>query len=80
MGAGGSGSGSEPEIFEYEIREGDWLLLHTDGVPPEVRAKLLALHQETPVGAPEEDLSQDAQRILSAGEYAENASAALIVF
>src|SRR5262249_27764866 len=70
----------EPEIFEYQIQPGDWLLLHTDGLGADVRAKLLALHQETPREAPEETVAQDAQRILAESEFGENASIALIVF
>jgi serine/threonine protein phosphatase PrpC len=70
----------EPEIFEYQVQAGDWLLLHTDGVSAETRAKLLALHQEIPNTAPDEAVTEDAQRILGDAEFAENASIALIVF
>jgi protein phosphatase len=70
----------EPEIFEYQIQPGDWLLLHTDGLGAGVRERLLALHQDVPPGAPEETVAQDAQRILSEYQYDENASIALIVF
>lgn len=70
----------EPEIFEYQIQPGDWLLLHTDGLGVDVRERLLALHQEAPREAPEEVVAEDVQRILSESAFADNASIALVVF
>jgi protein phosphatase len=76
----GMGDDLEPEIFEYRMRPGDWLLLQTDGIPRGARERLLKLHQETPADSPEEDLTEDVRRILEDCDYAENASAALVVF
>ncbi|MEK6705031.1 MAG: PP2C family protein-serine/threonine phosphatase [Bdellovibrionota bacterium] len=36
----------EPEMFEYKIRERDWLLLHTDGMTSKMHGDIKAIHQQ----------------------------------
>ncbi|MBC7386617.1 MAG: protein phosphatase 2C domain-containing protein [Cryobacterium sp.] len=46
----------EPEVVEFRIRSGDWLLLQTDGVRAEIRDELQRLQLESPAFDPEEFL------------------------
>jgi serine/threonine protein phosphatase PrpC len=44
----------EPEIVEFRVNEGDWLLLQTDGVRGEIREEFQRLQVESPAFDPEE--------------------------
>jgi serine/threonine protein phosphatase PrpC len=44
----------EPEIVEFRVRTGDWLLLQTDGIRTEVREEIQRLQIESPTFDPEE--------------------------
>ena len=61
----------EPEIIEFRIKKGDWLLLQTDGVRAEVRTALLELQRLGSSGV-EGRLAQFA--------YEDNATLALVHF
>ena len=43
----------EPEIFEYRVRPGDWLLFHTDGIAAETRSRIAALQKEGAFARPQ---------------------------
>jgi PPM family protein phosphatase len=65
----------EPEIFEYRVRAGDWLLLQTDGVVVEAVERLRAMQS---LGL--ESAQSAVQDALAQFEYTDNATAALIIF
>lgn len=67
----------EPEIFEYRVRPGDWLLFHTDGISPEARAGIAALQKEalTPSQSSEALIT-----LLNQASYSDNAACSLIIF
>ncbi len=67
----------EPEIFEYRIRPGDWLVLQTDGVPPPLLGAL-ATQQAKKQPAPR--ASDEINSILKSSTYMDNASAMVILF
>ena len=65
----------EPEISEYRVLDGDWLLLHTEGMPAEVRGNIFRVRQD--LGAKE-----GARRVLEQlekGVYDTDLSASLII-
>jgi serine/threonine protein phosphatase PrpC len=67
----------EPEITEYRVRPGDWLLLHTDGLEAPVRAKIheIQLKQLRPIEAigEAENLIRDTQSV-------DNLATSLVIF
>ncbi len=67
----------EPEISEYRIRSGDWLVLATDGMTPEAREALLALHRS---GKSVSDAAREASSLLKSFRYTDNASVSLAFF
>lgn len=67
----------EPEIFEYRIRNGDWLLMHTDGLGSDVREKVLEIHRS---GKRASEAVQEAVSALRGYDYPDNVAAALVVF
>lgn len=62
----------EPEIIEFRIRPGDWLLLQTDGIRTEIREEFQRLQIESPGFDPEE--------FISARTFQENATFAFLRF
>lgn len=71
----------EPEIFECRVRGGDWILLHTDGIHPMVREKVLELQAGAlKDGVPASELARQVLQLLSGAEYGDNATAALVIF
>lgn len=66
----------EPEIFEYRVKAGDWLLFHTDGIKADIKERLRALHESVfdPVEA-----SQRALEVLQGADYQDNAAVSLVV-
>lgn len=62
----------EPEIVEFRVRTGDWLLLQTDGVRSEIREEFQRLQYESPGFDPEE--------FIRARTFAENATFAFLRF
>jgi protein phosphatase len=67
----------EPEIFEYRLRPGDWLLLQTDGLGADQRRELAEIQQKhlTP------DQSADAfLQVLNRAQYEDNVSISLVIF
>jgi serine/threonine protein phosphatase PrpC len=74
LAAVGMSEDLEPEIVEYRVRPGDWLLFQSDGMPPEVldHIKLFQLNN------PESDLSE-CQRILAEFQgYSDNVAVSLV--
>lgn len=65
----------EPEIFEYRVRTGDWILVHTDGVDSSLREKLRMLHQE---GLAPTVAAQRALEMLNQSEFRENSTLSLV--
>lgn len=61
----------EPEIIEFRVREGDWVILNTDGIPKHVREKLAG-----------DQLTRDSavEDFLNAQTFRENATLALLRF
>jgi serine/threonine protein phosphatase PrpC len=62
----------EPEIIEFRVRTGDWLLLQTDGIRSEIREEFQRLQVELPTFDPEE--------FLKARTFQENATFAFLRF
>jgi len=62
----------EPEIVEFRVRPGDWLLLQTDGIRSEIREEFQRLQLESPGFDPEE--------FIRARTFHENATFAFLRF
>jgi serine/threonine protein phosphatase PrpC len=71
----------EPEIFEYHMQPGDWLLLQTDGLTTSAREAVTTL-QALGIASHRDpkELVAEAIEMLKRGEYQDNAAASLIVF
>jgi serine/threonine protein phosphatase PrpC len=67
----------EPEIFEYRLREGDWLIMHTDGVLSADRRAIAEVQARN--GDPER-AAEEVMQILTRAEPEDNASATLVIF
>ncbi len=63
----------EPEIFEYRIKEGDLLILQSDGVGPEVRDRIWELAKE---GSGPESI----ETYLKTCQFDDNASLLMVFF
>ncbi|MGK5086267.1 protein phosphatase 2C domain-containing protein [Bdellovibrionota bacterium FG-2] len=63
----------EPEIFEYRVKEGDFLLLHTDGVGPEVRDQIWEILQKSP-------RPEAVENYLKNRQFDDNASMLMVFF
>jgi PPM family protein phosphatase len=61
----------EPEIIEFRVKKGDWLLLQTDGIRSEMRHALLELQRQG---------VKNVEAKLNQFSYEENATLALIHF
>ncbi len=71
----------EPEIFECKVQKGDWLFLHTDGIHPLVREKVLKLQaRRQPAGLTADQLTHEVVAVLNGVQYQDNATAALVIF
>jgi serine/threonine protein phosphatase PrpC len=62
----------EPEIIEFRVKEGDWLLLQTDGVRADIREEFQRLQIESP--------TFDAEEFIRMRTFAENATFAFLRF
>ncbi|MEK7691838.1 MAG: hypothetical protein AAB425_12565 [Bdellovibrionota bacterium] len=68
----------EPEIFEYRVKDSDWLLLHTDGIQSLELAELQTIQKQ---GMPVKDATDLAFEALhQAKDDSDNAAAILIMF
>jgi protein phosphatase len=68
----------EPEVVEYRVRPGDWLILHTDGLTSEARAELLALQAR---GLRPSEAAREALAALQRRRtFTDNVATALIAF
>ena len=71
----------EPEIIEVQTRGGDWLLLQTDGIGPQMRERLRELQGAAAGSAESLALSaREATGLLKEGQYQDNAAAVLVGF
>lgn len=62
----------EPEILEFRIRAGDWLLIQSDGIRAEIREEFQRIQVESPEFDPEE--------FIKARAFPENATFAFLRF
>jgi serine/threonine protein phosphatase PrpC len=62
----------EPEIIEFRVRDGDWLLLQTDGIRAEIRDEFQRLQIESP--------GFDVEEFIRARTFEENATFAFLRF
>lgn len=62
----------EPEIVEFRVRKGDWLLIQSDGIRTEIREEFQRLQLESPTFDPEE--------FIRARTFSENATFAFLRF
>lgn len=67
----------EPEIFEYRIRRGDWLLIQTDGLPDSVRLQTAEIQTQGLDGAASVAAFK---KVCSAAQSDDNLSGSLIIF
>lgn len=67
----------EPEITEFRVRAGDWLLLQTDGLTPEARNTCLGIQAEN--RAPGEAVAR-LEQTLKGFRYSDNVAALLMMF
>jgi len=67
----------EPEILEYRIQTGDWLLLQTSDPGIAIREDLMTLQLQ---GLAPEDAANEAVALLGSGTYKENTSAVFVSF
>lgn len=72
----GMGDDLEPEIFEYRLAKGDWLLFHSDGVPQSVCQQVLAFQQKEF----SESLLTQVTQSLNQFSFEDNASICLVAF
>jgi len=76
----------EPEILEFKVRQGDWLVLHTDGVSVETEKVILRARKEAAQGAAGEQvmslLQSDLRRAVSPEDSlgVDNASILMVFF
>lgn len=71
----------EPEIFEYRMRPGDWLLFQTDGLNVTAREAIATLQTLVLAsGRPPREALEEALAMLKQGSYLDNAAASLVIF
>jgi serine/threonine protein phosphatase PrpC len=66
----------EPEIVEYRIRPGDWVIFNTDGIEPDMREAILAIQEKKL--APEASI-KEVTNLMGSQTYRDNASISLII-
>jgi protein phosphatase len=66
----------EPEIVEYQLKIGDWLILHTDGISNDVHIKLLTLKQKK---ISSDKVSEEINQLLTLALSEDNASFLLVI-
>lgn len=64
----------EPEIIEFRVQPGDWVILQTDGVRAEIRERIARLQADLPAE------SESLEDFLKARTYSDHATLALIRF
>ena len=67
----------EPEIFEYRVRPGDWLILHTDGLTSQVREMLVETQAR---GLSPSKAAQEIAIALKGSSYTDNVATSVMVF
>jgi PPM family protein phosphatase len=74
----------EPEIFEYRVRPGDWIILHTDGLTSDFMSELANLNRGSLPGVGIDALGADfgieIQKTFELSVSKDNAAATLICF
>lgn len=67
----------EPEIFEYQLQKGDWVIFNTDGIPRGMIEKVFSLKSNN---LSYEKINEELNHLLSRYQYKDNASISLIIF
>jgi serine/threonine protein phosphatase PrpC len=67
----------EPEINEYRVRSGDWLLLHTDGISADVWERVRGIQL---MGLSPEIASEQVTQVLETAQFSDNVSVLLVIF
>jgi serine/threonine protein phosphatase PrpC len=70
----GTADDLEPEIFEYRVRPGDWVILHTDGLDFTVREEVASLQRRAP------DRPEAVLELLNNCNFNDNVSISFMVF
>jgi protein phosphatase len=71
----------EPEIFEYRMKPGDWLLFQTDGLNSTAREAIATLQTlGISSGRPPREALSEALEMLRQGSYLDNAAASIVIF
>ena len=73
----GMTSDLEPEIVEYRIQSGDWVLLQTDGLRAESRQGILEIFGRN---ASPEEAAHEITALLQNGRYDDNVAASVVIF
>ncbi|MGZ3688010.1 MAG: PP2C family protein-serine/threonine phosphatase [Bdellovibrionota bacterium] len=75
----GTSEDLEPEIFEYRLKPGDWVILKTDGVPESAVDQLRAI-QGVSASVDAESSVRAAIASCQDGPFSENATLSLLIF
>jgi serine phosphatase RsbU (regulator of sigma subunit) len=71
----------EPEIFEYRVRPGDWLLFHTDGLGSAAHEAIATLQTLGLASSrPASEVIAEALEMLKRGNYNDNVAASFMIF
>ena len=77
LAALGIGDDLEPEIVEFRVSAGDWLLLQSDGLNQEARDELMEIRRQ---GLAAQDSVEKINGVLKNRTFQENASASVVLF
>jgi protein phosphatase len=72
----GMASDLEPEIFEYRLKKGDWVILTTDGIHARVRDEIAEIHKK---GMQSESSIKEVNEMLEKQAFQDNASVSIII-
>ena len=77
LAALGLGEDLEPEIVEFRVSAGDWLLLQSDGLTGNFRDGLMDIRLQ---GSSAQDSAEKINSFLKSSSFDENASASVVLF
>lgn len=67
----------EPEIFEYRLQRGDWVVFESDGIPNKLHSEIALIQSQRMSSS---QAIQEVSKILKNADYQDNASISLIIF